>query len=116
MKLVQYVEGLINAGLGRNLEGFTDSKTPVSKTLENIPSSIQKLYTSIPILFILHAGAMFVYGLGAARLSYCYQMNTNPSSYMFYMYILLAFVFSPMYYPFYGIFLNPLCSVQKNKV
>jgi hypothetical protein len=71
--------------------------------------SLKSLYSSLPILLILHMTAMVVYGLGAARLSYCYQMNTNPTATLFYVYVLLAFFFSPMYYPFYGIFLNPLC-------
>jgi hypothetical protein len=52
---------------------------------------------------------VIVYGMGAVRLSYCYQMATNPSSYLFYLYLVLAFVFSPVYYPYYGIVLNPLC-------
>lgn len=106
MNLVDYINGLVNASLGRGAEGFTDasSTSPVP-----ILSSVKNLYTSIPILLIVHLTAMMVYGLGAARLSYCYQMATNPSATFFYVYILLAFMFSPVYYPYYGIVLNPLC-------
>jgi hypothetical protein len=104
MNLVDYINGLVNASLGRGAEGFTDASSPVP-----ILSSVKTLYSSIPILLIIHLTAMIVYGLGAARLSYCYQMSTNPTATLFYVYILLAFMFSPVYYPFYGIVLNPLC-------
>jgi hypothetical protein len=101
MKLVDYASGVMNAALGRHTEGFTD--------MGSLFGSLKSLYSSLPILLILHMTAMFVYGLGAARLSYCYQMSTNPTATLFYVYVLLAFFFSPVYYPFYGIFLNPLC-------
>lgn len=105
MKLVEYASGVINAGLGRQTEGFTD--------MTSILGSLQSLYSSLPILLIFHLSTMILYGLGAARLSYCYQMNTNPTASLFYLYVVLAFVFSPVYYPFYGIFLNPLCYTVK---
>jgi len=104
MKLVEYLSDLANAALGRKTEGFTYSTPPT------ITGSVQTLYTSLPILFIFHLTTMVVYGLGAARLSYCYQMATNPTSYFFYVYVALAFLFSPIYYPFYGIVLNPQCA------
>jgi len=81
--------------------------------MTSIFGSLQSLYSSLPILLIFHLSTMIVYGLGAARLSYCYQMNTNPTATLFYLYVVLAFVFSPVYYPFYGIFLNPLCYTVK---
>ena len=105
MKLVDYASGVINAGLGRQTEGFTD--------MSSMCGSLKILYSSLPILLIFHFTTMVVYGLGAARLSYCYQMNTNPAATLFYLYVVLAFFFSPVYYPFYGIFLNPLCYTAK---
>jgi len=99
MKLTEYFSGVINAALGRANEGFVSS--PASAL-----TSVQNLYSSLPIVFILHLTAMMVYGLGAARLSYCHQLNTNPGSYFFYVYIGLAFLFSPVYYPFYSIVLH----------
>lgn len=108
MKLVEYLTNLTNAAVGSPLkEGFSESPTPGS-----LLTSLQSLYSSLPIVFIFHALSMVLYGLGAARLSYCYQMSTNPSSFLFYPYVVLAFIFSPVYYPFYGIFLNPLCRVK----
>jgi len=102
MKLTEYISGLIRAGLGETSEGFT--ATPSS-----VVNSVQTLYSSIPILLILHLTAMAVYGMGAARLSYCYQLSLNPAasaSILFYIYIALAFSFSPIYYPFYAIVLH----------
>ena len=104
-KLVEYLTNIVNAGLGKGSEGFTSDAKPDSSVF----GSLKSLYSSLPILLIFHFTAMLVYGLGAARLSYCYPMNTNPTASLFYLYIVLAFFFSPVYYPFYGIFLNPLC-------
>lgn len=102
MKLVDYLSDIVNAGLGRRTEGFSD--------MSSVGGSLQTLYSSLPIVLIFHVVTIFLYGLGAARLSYCYQMNTNPTASFFYLYIFLAFFFSPIYYPYYGIFLNPLCA------
>jgi hypothetical protein len=108
MKLVDYISDIVNAGLGRRTEGFSESMTPSS-----VASSLQSLYSSLPIVLVAHFTLMIVYGMGAARLSYCYQMATNPTSYFFYIYVALAFFFSPVYYPFYGIVLNPLCAKSR---
>lgn len=105
MNLVDYIKGIINAALGKGSEGFTDATTP-----QSFFGAIQHLYSSLPILFILHTTMLIVYGMGAARLSYCYQMSTNASSPLFYLYVVLAFIFSPVYYPYYGIVLNPVCA------
>ena len=113
MKLVEYILDVSNAALGRRTEGFTESMDALSPV--SLAGSMKKLYFSLPILFIFHVTVMLIYGLGAARLSYCYQMATNPNSYLFYVYVYFAFIFSPVYYPFYAIVLNPHCMVPKNR-
>ena len=102
MNLASYINGLVNAAFGRSTEGFIDANTSPITVL----SWIQTLYGSIPILLILHFVAAMIYGAGAARLSYCYQMSTNPAAGLFYLYMVLAFIFSPVYYPYYAIFLS----------
>jgi hypothetical protein len=102
MNLASYINGLVNAALGRSTEGFIDANTSPITVL----SWIQTLYGSIPILLILHFVMVIIYGAGAARLSYCYQMSTNPAATLFYLYIAMAFLFSPVYYPYYAIFLS----------
>jgi len=114
MNLVDYLSGISNAALGRQNEGFAnplESMTPLS-----IAESVRNLYTSLPILFIFNAILALIYGYGAARLSYCYQMSTNPTSNFLFLYVYLAFVFSPVYYPYYAIVLNPMCISPKNRI
>ena len=102
MNLVSYINGLVNAALGRSTEGFIDANTSPITVL----SWLQTLYGSIPLLLIVHFVVGMIYSVGAARLSYCYQMSTNPATSLFYVYIVLAFIFSPIYYPYYAIFLS----------
>jgi len=109
LNLVDYTLGIFSALLGRTRkdEGFSESMSPAS-----IINSVRFLYSSLPILIILQATIATVYGLGAARLAYCYQMATSPNSGFLYIYVALAFFFSPIYYPYYGIVLNPQCNTR----
>jgi hypothetical protein len=64
------------------------------------------LYSILFTLFIL-----FLVSLGAARLSYCYSIYTGNSGGVAFMWSILAFFFSSIYYPFYALVLNPVCSL-----
>ena len=64
------------------------------------------LYSVLFSLFIL-----FLISLGAARLSYCYNIYTGNSGGVAFMWSVLAFFFSSIYYPFYALVLNPVCSL-----
>ena len=66
--------------------------------------------TAVMMSFLLTLFILFMVNFGAARLSYCYNVYTgNPGSAL--AWSVLAFFFSGIYYPFYALFLNPLCSV-----
>lgn len=107
LSLFEYGSGIFNAAIARRTEGFAnESASPPS--LSQIFSSVGNLYASIPVLFLMHLTAMVIYGAGAAKLSYTYQMSTNPQSPLLYAYVALAFFFSPVYYPFYALVLTPM--------
>jgi len=53
------------------------------------------------------------YGYGAANLSYCYNKRLGRSDSESFMWAVLAYIFNGVYYPYYGVFLNPLCSMIK---
>jgi hypothetical protein len=53
----------------------------------------------------------FLYSYGAAKLSYTYNMSINNGS-MVYVWCLLCFFFSSIYYPYYALFLNPVLPVS----
>ena len=116
LSLFQYGSGIFNAAIARRTEGFTDGAGNSSTSIPSVPqifSSVGNLYASIPILFFMHLTAMFIYGAGAAKLSYCYQMATSPHAPLLYMYVALAFFFSPIYYPYYALILTPFPSGRR---
>ena len=53
-----------------------------------------------------------MYGYGAAKLSYCYNKSLGRSDMEAMIWALLAYIFGGIYYPYYGIFLNPVCAVR----
>ncbi len=53
----------------------------------------------------------FLSAYGAAKLSYCYNVSIGNADSAF-LWSLLAFFFCSLYYPYYGLFLNPLCAVK----
>jgi hypothetical protein len=52
---------------------------------------------------------MIIVSFGAAKLSYCYNIHMGSSEGVAFLWSLLSFFFSGFYYPFYGLFLDPLC-------
>lgn len=93
--VTQYLANVANAVAG-------NTKEKEKFTTENAGSSL--LGGLLFTLFIL-----FMISFGAARLSYCYNVYTGNSG-MALLWSVLAFFFSGIYYPFYALFLNPLCS------
>jgi hypothetical protein len=62
---------------------------------------------------------MIIVSFGAAKLSYCYNIYMGSSEGVAFLWSLLSFFFSGFYYPFYALFLDPLCeetSVSKVNV
>ena len=50
---------------------------------------------------------MFMYAYGAASLSYNYNVYVGNTGGIVWVYTILSFMFSGLYYPFYAIFLSP---------
>ena len=70
-------------------------------------------------IFLYSIFALVVYlafGLGAARLSYCYSMYSGNDTVTAILFAALAFFFPGIYYPFYALLLNPVCGMaRRNK-
>jgi hypothetical protein len=94
--VTQYLVNVANAVTG-------NTKEKEKFTAENAGTGI--MFSAFFTLFIL-----FMISFGAARLSYCYNVYTGNSGSAL-AWSVLAFFFSSIYYPFYALFLNPLCSV-----
>lgn len=52
----------------------------------------------------------FVAAIGSARLSYCYNLSIGNGSGVALLFAVLCFTFPSLYYPYYALFLNPLCN------
>jgi hypothetical protein len=68
----------------------------------------------IGIILIFLFAILFCYG--AARLSWCYNTFYGESSATKMIFSLLCFFFPNFYYPFYALFLDPVCGRVKNQV
>jgi hypothetical protein len=51
--------------------------------------------------------------VGAVHLSWCYNKYIGTPTSLSIVYGILCFFFPMLYYPFYGVFLDPLCNVKK---
>ena len=73
--------------------------------------------TSVPAEGVLGMGIAMVFILiiaffvcyGAARLSWCYNTFYGESTSIKVIFSLLCFIFPYYYYPFYALFLDPVC-------
>jgi ABC-type amino acid transport system permease subunit len=58
----------------------------------------------------------FLVCYGAARLSWCYNTFYGESTTVKVIFSVLCFFFPQLYYPFYALFLDPVCGRVKNQV
>ncbi len=91
-----------------NTEGFQ------SKDKEADEPIVGTILTSLYTFMMGGMLVAFLVGYGAARLSYCYNMSIGTSMELTYLYAIVCFFFSFVYYPFYAIMLNPLCNKRGN--
>jgi ABC-type uncharacterized transport system permease subunit len=68
---------------------------------------VYKMSLSLLVIYVLF---LIFFGLGAARLSYTYNVSIGNSVSVALAYAVLNFFFSSFYYPFYAFFLNPVGS------
>ena len=96
----QYFLNIIHAVRGD--ENFTGNQA------ENVLG-----FSIFAILLILIIGILVCYG--AARLSWCYGTYNGDSTTSKVIFSVLCFFFPNFYYPFYALFLNPVCGRTKNQ-
>ena len=102
----QYLSNVGKAVLGRT-ENFESG--PVN-TAQNMGGAAVVMSSIMMIFFLILA---FLCSYGAAKLSWCYNKFNGADNSTCFGWSILAFLFSGLYYPVYGVFLNPLCSLTK---
>ena len=102
---VNYVNNVWAAVTGETTEMFQSHITP-------------KPYISVFFLIssVISVLCFIAYGYGAANLSFCLNKSLGRSDVEALGWAVLAFVFNGVYYPYYGIFLNPVCAMKRNVV
>ena len=78
------------------------------KKREHFTNSSKRFVGVSIVVFLLVIIFSFQYAYGAAKLSYCYNTSIGNAQSAF-LWSFLAFFFSGFYYPYYALFLNPLC-------
>ncbi len=94
-----YVNNVLGAVVGKS-EGFYDAS-------ETTSYSSMGAYAGVSFLVIVIL--IFANLYGAARLSWCYNTFYGASGIEKFIWSFLCFFFSGFYYPFYAIFLDPVC-------
>jgi TRAP-type mannitol/chloroaromatic compound transport system permease small subunit len=90
----------------------TSGKKTVREAFEDVTSS--ERLTGAIIFLIFFIFFMFAYAYGAAKLSWHYNMFIGNGSGSAYFWSIVCFFFSGFYYPFYGLFINPIASMRRN--
>jgi hypothetical protein len=78
----------------------------------NHPDAGALLGTSVTVL-VIYITFLILFSVGAATLSYNYNVSIGTSGSMTVVYTLLSFLFSSFYYPYYALALDPLAKKQK---
>jgi len=99
----QYFLNIIHAVRGQ--EQFTGSSTPDAEVFMGVGVFM--------VIFILIIAIAVCYG--AARLSWCYNTFYGADSVSKVIFSVLCFIFPNFYYPFYALFLDPVCGRVKNQ-
>ena len=97
------------------------AKTAYDKTAESFVSDAEDSFYAVyngvfNIFFTVGILWIIISAYGAARLSYFYNMNNGTTGGTLYLWAVLCFLFSDLYYPFYSYFLNPISRRSGNNI
>ena len=116
--VLQYLTNVGHAILNRK-ENFdngaanTSTATNTTTTTDTDASLASQSLAVVILLLIIVFIIIFLNMYGAGRLSYCYNRYYGVDVSVAWFWAILSGLFSQIYYPIYGVFLNPLCNLQK---
>jgi len=108
----EYFNTLGSALVGKNLSGFADASGNTTIPASNVPVGVLGAFAFVWLIAIILLIICNLYG--AVRLSWCYNTYIGTPPGLKVVYAVLCFFFPMFYYPFYGVFLDPLCGIKKN--
>jgi len=77
------------------------------------PDDASGLYGASIIVIIAYLVFIALFSVGAASLSYNYNVSIGTSGAMTVVYAILSFTFSSLYYPYYALVVSPVKAAQK---
>jgi len=106
----QYANNLLGALTG-NPEEFYDASgnRDASGNYWNYHINFEVVGLKFLLFFIVKLTILLLFLFGAARLSWCYNTFYGAPDAEKILWAILCFIFSPLYYPFYGLYLDPVC-------
>jgi len=116
--VLQYLTNVGHAILNRKEHFDNGSANTSTATNTNTATTVDASVASqslavIILLFIIIFILMVLNMYGAGRLSYCYNRYYGADIGLTWFWAILSGLFAQIYYPIYGVFLNPLCNLQK---
>jgi hypothetical protein len=100
----QYANNLLGTLVGKS-EGFYDA----SSNSLNASSDFAVFGLIFLIFNIINLIILIVCLFGAAKLSWCYNTFYGRSEGEKILWSILCFIFAGLYYPYYALFLDPVC-------
>ena len=97
------------------VDGFTSMNNTVSVNTDALKKTPKRVLGVAAFLSLW--GLIFVIAIcaGSARLSYCYNIAIGNSADLAALFAVLCFFFPNFYYPYYALFLNPLCAATRSR-
>jgi hypothetical protein len=93
------------------------AKSVKVEKFQDVESGSSVLMASVGVIWLVFLILWFIAcAVGAARLSWCYNMYVGNTVGISIFYAILASIFNGFYFPFYGIFLSPLCGMKAGVV
>lgn len=115
VNLKEYFTNLGHALIGSSMTGFLDaSGSTLGETTVYSVGYLDSLAIFAFLWLVLGIFLIVCNLYGAVRLSWCYNTYLGTSPGLKVVYAVLCFFFPVFYYPFYGVFLDPLCGITKN--
>ena len=91
-------------------DGFNDMGNQGEKKEVSTPPIVNTIMNVLYAIGIIGIIVTLICAAGAARLSLCYNSYLGIAGRRTTLaYAALAFIFFPLYYPYYGLMLNPIC-------
>ena len=110
-RMEKYLTNVFAAISGK--QGFTDNST--DNSTDKAPTEEGNyLFVRGITLILLYVILMFISAVGAARLSYNYNIYVGNTGGAAMGFSILNFFFSGFYYPYYALFLDPLGNKRRN--